>query len=69
MKAIDLKPESLAEFLVNHLRQGDDLFALPDLRSRELPPDCLSGAAPPGATISSRGIVQVLIGSGMQVKL
>jgi ADP-ribose pyrophosphatase YjhB (NUDIX family) len=34
---IDLKPPALARFLRNHLRQGTDLFALPDLRSSRPP--------------------------------
>jgi ADP-ribose pyrophosphatase YjhB (NUDIX family) len=36
MKRIDLKPEAIAQFLLTHLRQGSDLFALPDLRG--IPP-------------------------------
>jgi 8-oxo-dGTP pyrophosphatase MutT (NUDIX family) len=32
LSAIDLKPGSLAELLLGHLRVGTDLFSLPDLR-------------------------------------
>ena len=34
----NLKPESLAQFLISHLTAGDDLFALPDLRSSQSTP-------------------------------
>lgn len=32
---IDLKPEALARSLLHHLRDGTDLFSLPDLRADE----------------------------------
>jgi ADP-ribose pyrophosphatase YjhB (NUDIX family) len=32
---IDLKPDALAQFLVSHLREGTDLFVLPDLRASQ----------------------------------
>jgi ADP-ribose pyrophosphatase YjhB (NUDIX family) len=32
---IDLKPDPLADLLLSHLRQGIDLFTLPDLRVNE----------------------------------
>jgi hypothetical protein len=33
LSAIDLKPGSLAELILGHLRAGTDLFSLPDLRA------------------------------------
>jgi 8-oxo-dGTP pyrophosphatase MutT (NUDIX family) len=33
VERIDLKPDALAQFLLTHLRDGTDLFALPDLRA------------------------------------
>lgn len=35
VEAIDLKPDSLAQFLLAHLRAGTDLFTLPDLRATQ----------------------------------
>jgi len=35
LTAISLKPDPLADFLLNHLRSGTDLFALPDLRTSQ----------------------------------
>jgi ADP-ribose pyrophosphatase YjhB (NUDIX family) len=32
---IDLKPDALAQFLLSHLREGTDLYALPDLRASQ----------------------------------
>ena len=32
LAAIDLKPDSIAQFILGHLRVGTDLFELPDLR-------------------------------------
>jgi ADP-ribose pyrophosphatase YjhB (NUDIX family) len=32
---IDLKPDALARFLLSHLREGTDLFVLPDLRASQ----------------------------------
>lgn len=32
---INLKPDALAHFLLSHLRQGADLFVLPDLRASQ----------------------------------
>ncbi len=32
---IDLKPDALAQLLLRHLRDGTDLFALPDLRASQ----------------------------------
>jgi ADP-ribose pyrophosphatase YjhB (NUDIX family) len=37
LAAINLKPDSIAEFLLTHLRAGTDLFSLPDLRT-SMPP-------------------------------
>ncbi len=37
VESINLKPDALAEFLLNHLRHGDDLFALPDLQTAGSP--------------------------------
>jgi ADP-ribose pyrophosphatase YjhB (NUDIX family) len=31
LQGIDLKPDDLTQFLISHLRDGTDLFALPDL--------------------------------------
>ncbi len=36
LAAIDLKPDSIAEFLLDHLRAGTDLFSLPDLRTSRI---------------------------------
>jgi ADP-ribose pyrophosphatase YjhB (NUDIX family) len=36
LAAIDLKPDSIAEFLLGHLRAGTDLFSLPDLRTSRI---------------------------------
>lgn len=35
LERIDLKPDALAQFLIRRLREGIDLFALPDLRSSQ----------------------------------
>ncbi|HVB43263.1 MAG TPA: NUDIX domain-containing protein [Streptosporangiaceae bacterium] len=35
LERIDLKPDALAQFLIRHLREGTDLFALPDLRATQ----------------------------------
>jgi len=35
LEGIDLKPDALAQFLIRHLREGTDLFALPDLRASQ----------------------------------
>jgi 8-oxo-dGTP pyrophosphatase MutT (NUDIX family) len=35
VEAIDLKPHAFAQFLIGHLREGTDLFALPDLRASQ----------------------------------
>jgi ADP-ribose pyrophosphatase YjhB (NUDIX family) len=35
LQGIDLKPDDLAQFLISHLREGTDLFALPDLRASQ----------------------------------
>jgi ADP-ribose pyrophosphatase YjhB (NUDIX family) len=32
VEGIDLKPDALVQFLLDHLREGTDLFTLPDLR-------------------------------------
>ncbi len=34
LERLDLKPDALAQFLIRHLREGTDLFTLPDLRAR-----------------------------------
>jgi ADP-ribose pyrophosphatase YjhB (NUDIX family) len=36
LERIDLKPDALAQFLIRHLREGTDLFALPDLRPSQV---------------------------------
>ena len=35
LAAIDLKPEQVADVLLAHLRAGDDLFGLPDVRTAD----------------------------------
>jgi ADP-ribose pyrophosphatase YjhB (NUDIX family) len=35
LAGIDLKPDALAQFLLRHLREGTDLFDLPDLRTSQ----------------------------------
>ena len=35
VQQIDLKPGALAQFLLNHLCEGTDLFGLPDLRASQ----------------------------------
>ena len=35
LAGIDLKPDGLAQFLLRHLRDGTDLFDLPDLRTSQ----------------------------------
>ena len=37
IQRIDLKPDALAQFLLNCLRGGTDLFTLPDLRTTQSP--------------------------------
>lgn len=37
LAAINLKPDSIAKFLLGHLRAGTDLFSLPDLRTSMAP--------------------------------
>jgi ADP-ribose pyrophosphatase YjhB (NUDIX family) len=35
LTAISLRPETVARFLLNHVRSGTDLFSLPDLRTSQ----------------------------------
>lgn len=35
LEQINLKPDALAQFLLSHLRNGTDLFTLPDLRASQ----------------------------------
>ncbi len=35
VEGIDLKPDAVAQFLLDHLREGTDLFTLPDLRASQ----------------------------------
>jgi ADP-ribose pyrophosphatase YjhB (NUDIX family) len=35
LAGIDLKPDALAQFLISHLRERNDLFDLPDLRTSQ----------------------------------
>jgi ADP-ribose pyrophosphatase YjhB (NUDIX family) len=35
LAGIDLKPDTFAQFLLSHLREGTDLFDLPDLRTSQ----------------------------------
>jgi len=41
LAAIDLKPTSVAELLIQHLRTGTDIFTLPDLRTTDWAADRL----------------------------